>query len=316
MSLDVSPVASRIPIVDLAGTLDDARRRADVAAAIGAAAEGTGFFYVAGHGVEHALIERAFAQARTLFAWSAERKHALKMAPGEAFGYEPLNTETLDAASGTDLKESFRVAADEGVARWPDLPGFRDAMRAYDAAACGLAARLIRLLALSLGEPEDVFDAAFRPASHRLRLLHYPPRPEHAGAHQIGAGAHTDWGGITILAQDDRGGLEVRDRAGDWLCALPVAGTFIVNLGDLMARWTNDRYHSTPHRVFNRPDARGRHSIALFYGPDAGARIACLPSCRRAGEAPRYPPITAGAYMAERWRAAYGTDGAQPASQM
>jgi isopenicillin N synthase-like dioxygenase len=127
-----------------------------------------------------------------------------------------------------------------------------------------------------------------------------------AAEHQIGAGAHTDWGGITILAQDDVGGLDVQDTSGSWLHAEPVPGTFVINLGDLMARWTNERYHSTPHRVFNPPDARDRYSIVLFYGPRDDARIECLPTCIRPGETPRFAACTAGEHLAERWRSAYG----------
>jgi isopenicillin N synthase-like dioxygenase len=307
MSPETLVTAPRIPIVDLTGTVDDARCRAGAARAIGEAAEGTGFFYVANHGVEPALVERAFAQARTFFALSDERKLAARMAPGAIYGYEPLNTETLDAAAGADLKESFRAGFGDADP-WPDLPDFRTTLAAYERATCDLAARVVRLLALSLGESEDRLDDAFRPASRRLRLLHYPARPADAPARQIGAGAHTDWGGITILAQDDAGGLEVRDRGGAWVRALPVPGTFVINLGDLLARWTNDRYHSNPHRVFNSSDVRGRHSIALFYGPRDDARIACLPSCVAAGDEPRYAPITAGAYLAARWREAYGVN--------
>jgi isopenicillin N synthase-like dioxygenase len=306
MALEPVPATTRIPIVDLTGTATDADRRAVAARAIGRASRDTGFFYVANHGVEPALVEQAFAHARTFFAQPAEQKLTVRMVPGGTYGYEPLNTETLDAAAGTDLKESFRVAGGAAPGPWPDVDGFRATMTAYERATVELAARLVQLLAISLGEPEDRLDDAFRPASRRLRLLHYPPRPPDAAAHQIGAGAHADWGGITLLAQDDAGGLEVRDRSGDWLRALPVPGTFVVNLGDLLARWTNDRYQSTPHRVFNQPEARGRHSIALFYGPRNDATIACLPSCVAAGETPRYAPISAGDYLAERWRSAYG----------
>jgi isopenicillin N synthase-like dioxygenase len=309
MALDLLPAASRIPIVDLGGTQNDPERRAAAAREIERAATDTGFFYVANHGVDPTLTDAVFTAARTFFALPDERKRSILMGRGKMRGYEPLESETLDPLTGHDLKESFRLAReDSGVPNlWPaDLPGFRAALLSYYAAASTLGARLVRLLALSLGETETVFDAAYRGTNPTMRLLHYPPRPSGAAERQIGAGAHTDWGGLTILAQDDVGGLEVCDASGQWLRATPVPGTFVINLGDLIARWTNDRYHSNPHRVFNPPDAHDRYSVVMFYGPRDDARIACLPTCRRPGEAPRYAPCTAGEHLSERWRAAYG----------
>jgi isopenicillin N synthase-like dioxygenase len=309
MPFDLLPASSRIPIIDLAATGHDPSRRDAVARDIHRAAIDTGFFYVANHGVDRAIVADAFSAMRTFFALPAERKREILMGRGEMRGYEPLESESLDAATGQDLKESFRLAREDGSTpnRWPaGLPGFREAMLAYYAATSALGARLVQLLALSLGEPEAALDDAYRGTSPTMRLLHYPPRPANAGAGQIGAGAHTDWGGITVLAQDDIGGLEVRDASGEWLRALPVPDTFVINLGDLIARWTNERYHSTPHRVFNPPGALDRYSIALFYGPRDDAWIDCLPSCVRAGESPRYAACTAGEHLAERWRAAYG----------
>jgi isopenicillin N synthase-like dioxygenase len=309
MPVDLLPAGARIPIVDLTGTLDDAGRRDAVAREIHRAATDTGFFYVANHGVDDAIVDAAFAAGREFFALPAERKREILMGRGEMRGYEPLESEQLDALTGADLKESFRLAREGGGPpnRWPaGLPGFRDALLAYEAATSALGARLVRLLARSLGEPETAFDDAYRGTSATMRVLHYPPRPAASAGHQIGAGAHTDWGGITILAQDDVGGLEVQDATGVWLRAQPVPGTFVINIGDLIARWTNDRYRSTPHRVFNPPDAHDRYSIALFYGPRDDAWISCLPTCLAPGETARFAACTAGQHLAERWRAAYG----------
>jgi isopenicillin N synthase-like dioxygenase len=176
----------------------------------------------------------------------------------------------------------------------------------YHTAVCDLAGDLMRIVALSLDLPEDTFEESYRDANPSLRLLHYPPRPADAQPAQIGAGAHTDWGGITILAQDDTGGLEVQDTSGAWIRATPIPGTFVVNLGDLIVRWTNDRYHSTPHRVFNPAADRDRYSMALFFSPNSRARIECLPTCVRPGEPPRYAVCTAGEHIAERRRETYG----------
>jgi isopenicillin N synthase-like dioxygenase len=159
-------------------------------------------------------------------------------------------------------------------------------------------------LALSLGLPEAAFAAFCQDPMAILRLLHYPPQPPSDPGQ--GAGAHTDFGALTILLQDQTGGLEVHDRALDaWTPAPPLAGAYVVNLGDLIARWTNDRYRSTPHRVVNR-SGRRRYSIPFFFSgaPDYG--VACLPGCLEPGESPTYPPTTVEAHIQERYRQTYG----------
>ncbi len=164
------------------------------------------------------------------------------------------------------------------------MPGFREALDAYYFPMLDLGRHLMRLLALSLGEPEDCFDAAFRAPSASLRLLRYPPQPADAESNQLGAGAHTDWGAITLLAQDDCGGLEVENARGEWLRAVPVPDTFVVNLGDMIARWTNGAYHSNMHRVMNNVSGRNRHSLVLFFNPEYYTRRSR--ACRRVWKPP------------------------------
>ncbi len=177
-------------------------------------------------------------------------------------------------------------------------------MLAYHRTMLDLATRLMSGLALSLGLAEDAFAEFCRAPVAILRLLHYPPQPPAAPGR--GAGAHTDFGALTILLQDDVGGLEVYDQAaGAWTPAPPVPGAFVVNLGDLTARWTNDRYRSTPHRVVNR-SGRRRYSVPFFLSGAPTYEVACLDVCLKPGEAPKYPPITAGAYLQERYRQTYG----------
>ena len=137
-----------------------------------------------------------------------------------------------------------------------------------------------------------------------LRLLHYPPQPPSEPGR--GAGAHTDFGALTVLLQDDVGGLEVYDRAaGDWTPAPPISGTFVVNLGDLFARWTNDIYRSTPHRVVNR-SGRRRYSIPFFLSGAPAFEVSCLPTCLGRGEIAKYPPTTPEAHLRERYSQTYG----------
>lgn len=243
-------------------------------------------------------------------------------------GYEPMAGQSLDSTSPPDLKEGYYYTADlpeedpyviagirgYGGNQWPgnidgfDAIGFRRQMQAYYTAIRGLGDRLLRLLARSLRLPADYFEPMYRRPQAVVRLLHYPPHPTEAAHNQLGAGAHTDWGGLTLLLQDDAGGLEVMNAAGDWIFAPPLPGSFVVNLGDLIQRWSNDLYRSNMHRVLNRGTgtARDRYSVPFFYTPDHNARIECLPGCSDAANPPRHASCTAGEHMMEMFNRSYG----------
>ena len=178
-------------------------------------------------------------------------------------------------------------------------------MLAYYEACSALGARLHRAFARDLGLDLDFFADKFRRPMATLRLLHYPAAA--SAAKPSRAGAHTDYGNLTLLATDDVGGLEVRARSGDWIDAPVVEGAFVVNIGDCLMRWTNDVYVSTPHRVVNR-SSRDRYSIAFFYDPDPQAWVAAIPSCVAAGEAPRHPPLSAGDHLSQRLYASKPAD--------
>jgi isopenicillin N synthase-like dioxygenase len=301
--------ASSIPIIDLAPSFtSDEQAIERVAAEIRTASRDTGFFYVSNHGVPQEFVERAFAEASRFFDRETEWKMRLRKLPGTN-GYEPLETQRLDNASPADLKESFNFAAagapgapDATRNLWPgDLPGFQAGLDAYYRAMLKLGLHLSRLIARSLSLPAGFFDEALTYPSAPLRLLRYPAQPADAQFNQLGAGAHTDWGWITLLAQDECGGLEVETAAGDWIRAEPVPGTFVINLGDLVARWTNGLYHSNMHRVMNNRAQRDRHSIVLFYNPEYKTRIECLPTCLAPGDVALHPPCTAGEHLAQRY---------------
>lgn len=323
------PVIDMSPSFGFAGGDAPEDACASIAWDIHKACRDTGFFYVTGHGVPAALVAGQFDWARRFFALPLPAKMALHMSHSPTFaGYEPVAGQTLDADSPPDLKEGYYYSADlpdddpylrdrirgYGGNLWPaDVPGFDAAaftaqMRAYYAALRGLGDRLLRLLARSLGLPAGFFAPMYRRPQAVVRLLHYPPHPAAAHANQLGAGAHTDWGGITLLAQDDAGGLEVMNMAGDWIVAPPLPDTFVVNLGDLVQRWSNDRYRSNMHRVLNQGGAGGRdrYSVPFFYTPDHHARIECLPGCSDVGDPPHYPPCTAGEHMTEMFNRTYG----------
>jgi isopenicillin N synthase-like dioxygenase len=273
------------------------------------------FFYVVNHCAAPELIAKAFAQSHAFFALPVADKRKLAIeAIGGNRGYSGLLHEALDPAWGPDMKEAFDVglnlAADDpellagapfrSPNAWPAVPGFRETLLSYYDACAGLGARLHRAFASDLGLTRDFFHDKFDRPMATLRLLHYPA-PSRGSDPRTGAGTHTDYGNLTLLAADDVGGLEVRTRAGQWIEAPVVPGAFVVNIGDCLMRWTNDVYVSTPHRVVNR-SARERYLIAFFYDPNPDALVETIPSCVRAGDA-RYPPILAADYLTMRLNA-------------
>lgn len=302
-----------LPIIDLASFDDSEESLARIAAAIGAACRDVGFFYVINHGVDKNLMAETFAQAQHFFALPSDQKHALDMETvGGNRGYCGFMKEILDQAVGADNKESFHVGLDlkaddpeilagkpfRVLNAWPNLPAFRETMVAYYTACAALGARLHRAFAKDLQLAPDYFAPKFVRPMGALRILHYPPAREGLPT-PPGAGEHTDYGNLTLLATDEVGGLEVRARSGEWIAPPAIAGSFIVNIGDCLMRWTNDVYVSTLHRVIHR-SPKSRYSIAFFYDPEPDTLIETPPSCVPAGKTARYPPITVGNYLQKR----------------
>jgi isopenicillin N synthase-like dioxygenase len=174
-----------------------------------------------------------------------------------------------------------------------------------------LGRHLFSCPALSLDLRETYFDGGLRSPDYGIRLLRYPPHPRDAKQNQLGAGAHTDWGGLTMLLQDDVGGLEVQNGQGEWIQAPPIPGALTINLGDMVRRWTNDLYHSTRHRVLNNISGRDRYSVATFYNPEYNYRVECVPTCLPESGVPKYEPCTAGEHTDEMFRLTYGREAQQ-----
>ncbi len=308
-----------VPIIDIAGLAEgEPGALARIASEIGHACRETGFFYVRGHGVAATDIAAVFRAAHAFFALPQAQKDALGLIASTGNrGYVGLRTEALDPASGIDDKEAMNIglelALDDpeiaaGVPSrrpnlWPDLPGFRDVTLSYFASMLALGRNLHRAIAHDLGLAPDHFAPHFERPMATLRLLRYPP--PHARETALGAGAHTDYGNLTILALDDAGGLEVQRLDGAWIEAPPVPGAFVCNIGDCLMRWTNDVYRSTPHRVRN-PHGRERVSIAFFLDAAPDALVETIPSCIDASRPALYPPMTAADYLASRFAATYG----------
>jgi isopenicillin N synthase-like dioxygenase len=297
-----------LPIIDVAPLLGgDPAGVKKVAAEIGAACRHIGFFYIVGHGVSPGLMADVYAQSRAFFAQPAEIKEALSITRSlDNHGYAGPDTEALDPGEAVDAKEAFNLGreASEGgrLGRWPPLAAFPPVMIEYDEAMRRLCERLHMAFAVDLGLAPDFFASAIDRPMAVLRLLHYPPASPETTS-RVGAGEHTDYGNITILAQDDVGGLEVRTRAGRWTAARPIEGAFICNIGDCLMRWSNDTYVSTPHRVAS-PE-RDRFSVAFFFDANPDALVECLPGCDGPDRPALYPPILAGDYLRSRLDATY-----------
>ncbi|MEM7487748.1 MAG: 2-oxoglutarate and iron-dependent oxygenase domain-containing protein [Pseudomonadota bacterium] len=306
-----------IPVLDWTRFASD---RDGFVADLGAAVRETGFFLLTNPSVPADLRAAVFAQADAFFGLPEAEKAAISILKTPHYrGWAKPGDESLDeTAKEVDTKQSFNIGFDlapddprvvagepfRGVNQWPDLAGFRETMLAYYDAALAQGVALHRAFALDLGLPEHHFDTVFEEPLAALRLLHYPPATGAAG--EIGAGAHTDYGAITLLMTDGEPGLQVRPRGGDWTDVPHVARAYVVNIGDCLMRWTNDVYVSTPHRVL--PPKRQRRSVAFFVEANPDAVIEALPGTGT----PKYPPVRAADYLASRLDATYAPKDAAP----
>ena len=297
-----------IPVIDIAALVSgDEGERARLAAEIGAACRGIGFFAITGHGVPQALIDDAFAASHELFdlPLATRREMAIERL-GHNRGYVGLGAERLNDTAPADHKEAFNLIWTDERTRppnaWPPIDGWRARVQAYFDAALAAARGLHGAFALDLGLAPNFFDDKIDRPMATLRLLRYPaPRADQPAA--AGAGSHTDYGNVTLLATDGVAGLQVRARDGQWIDAPALPGAFICNIGDCLMRWTNDVYVSTPHRVM--PPPRERYSIALFFDPNPDAIVSAIASCVAPGAAPKYPPVAAADYLQSRFDATY-----------
>ena len=310
--------ASDIPVIDISALRAGKPHAIHVVAEqMLAAAEHLGFFYVSGHGVEKETLERAQREARRFFHQPIEKK--LEVAVNHRHrGFLRVGEATMQGARLPDLKESFIWglevdANDPGIApdntflgenNWPAHDrALRTALTAYFSAASLVGMDLLRAFAVSMGINSDAFVRGFDRPISRGAAIYYPPLPLAATQEQYGVSPHTDFGCITLLYQDPIGGLEVKNRDGQWIIATPIEGTFVVNVGDLLARWTNDRFASTPHRVRNL-SGRERLSLGVFVDPDFETLIDPNIVCG-ANDKPRYPAVRCGDYILERYANAF-----------
>ena len=296
------------------------KTRREIAANLDRMCKDTGFVVLEGHGIDPDVIAKIWDAANVFFALDVTAKQAV--APtyaGAPYGYLGPNQEALAKSKGVhtppDLKESYNGRAKVLNARvedpndrafalaetpWPDLPGFEDAWVAYYEAIEGLAGRIMTAFAEALNLPSDFFVPFNTDPVSAMRALHYPATQGQAEENQQRAGAHTDYGALTILLpQSGSQGLQVMQN-GDWVDAPAPEGAFVINIGDLMARWTADRWVSTLHRVVAKPNQPKRLSLAYFHQPNWDAVIAPIDG------SDAYPPIAFGQYLMGKFKAASG----------
>lgn len=305
-----------IPLVDLGPLFDPTEQGLDqLAAEIGRVYSTVGFGYIVNHGIDPALVEGVFAASARFHALSHQEKMRLEINEHHR-GFIPLNTSTdtttkLENVSKPNQSESFMMmhqrAADDpdvqaglflaGPNQWPaGLPGFREAVTAYHDALAELGHKLVGVIAKALNSAAGDLEPFFARPTTFLRLLYYPPQPPQSPDDLYGSAPHTDYGFITILAQDQVGGLQVRNRSGQWIDAPFIPGAFVVNVGDMLHRWSNGYFISTPHRVINR-SGRARYSCPFFYDPHINTTIAPLPGCVAADTSARFEPLVYGDFL-------------------
>src|SRR5258708_10631906 len=320
-----------VPVIDISPyRRGDRDARRTLAAEVDRTCREIGFMVITGHGVDSDLIEAVESTSRAFFDLPlAEKMRIVRPAPDVTRGYMPLKAEVLVRSRGGDAKgdlnESLMIgpvdvtdapyytapAAGRHFApnRWPERPqGLREVYEAYYRVMDVLAIDLMRIFALALDLPEKYFDASVGRSISRLRVRNSPAPDVAPEPGQLRASAHSDYGSLTILKTEDRpGGLQVQGSGGDWLDLPHVPGCFVVNIGDMLARWNNDRWVSTLQRVVNPPIERAGGSrpqaVVVFQNPNYDAAVSCLPSCADAAHPAKYPPTTSGGHLREKFLA-------------
>ncbi|MBY0321056.1 MAG: hypothetical protein K2X72_20210 [Reyranella sp.] len=288
-----------IPVLDLAAYLaGKPGALQQLGGELRRAFEQIGFYFIVNHGVPQSLVDAAFAETARFHAQPLDAKLAVKM-DETLVGYLPVRGSTtrhsqINRDNKPNVNEAFFSRRD--VNKWPEnLPGFRDTVVAYQAAMEKLGKSLLPIYATALDLPAGHFDGLFAKPSYTLRMSHYPQHDAPAD-NEFGLAPHTDTSFMTLLAQNKIPGLSIRLPTGRWIDAPAIDGAFLVNGGDLLRRWTNDRFLATPHRVANR-SGKERYAIPFFFDCGAEVSMECLPTCLEVGQPPRYEPITYAAYM-------------------
>jgi isopenicillin N synthase-like dioxygenase len=302
-------LSDRIPLLDIGPYLaGEPNGRNLLADAVAKTCADTGFLVLANHGIDQALIDDTFAAAIEFFDLDEPCKLAFKVGDLNIgylpYGAQIIRTSEINRNTKPNLSESFYIVSDKspddpeiltcnplyGLNKWPvGMPSFKTRTTAYFDAMRPLAQAIVSLVASSLGLTSDYFDSDFREPTITLRLIRYP---SHEGAedNQFGFAPHIDTSFLTLLAQSALPGLEVLTREGIWIRPPAIPGTFVVNTGEMLSRYSNDRYKPTPHRVINA-DKSLRHAIPFFYGPSLEAVVKPVPTCVSEANPAKYEPL-------------------------
>ena len=316
---------ARFPIVDIEKYFNSNKIEKDnYSQEVDAICRNSGFLAIKNHGIDQPVIEGIWNATERFFSLSSNKKNESK-APfdGYPYGYLGPGKEALAASKGMntppDLKESFNggpilrpanITDSDALSFcyadtiWPNSPvEFKSAWIAYYQQMEILASKIMQLFATALRLEEKFFDPYIDQPISALRALNYPTQKKLPEIGQLRAGAHSDYGSLTILLPEENSvGLEILTLSGQWELVPAIPNTFIINIGDLMARWTNDRWISTLHRVVNKGSINKRQSLAYFHQPNWNAEIQCLSCCLQDGELPKYPPVKSGPYLMEKFK--------------
>lgn len=295
------------PIIDITRlrSEDDGEPARACIDAMHAACLDTGFFVVIGHGLDD-HIDGLFDAARSFFALPQARKELVPRV--NRYGFVPHSDSAIDTSRQSDNTEYLDLGLFaevafpeiEGIDGCKDTDGFETTVRRYQRRALDVGAAILRALAIALDVEPDFFATRMVEPQCKLRFLHYPKiEPATDGTLPVPTHPHTDYGAITMLATDGVPGLEVKPIGSRWTPVEALAGSLIINLGDMLARWSNDVYRSTPHRVVG-PASGDRLSIPFFINPDPSTIIECIPTCVTSDRPCRYEPVRAGDFLASR----------------
>lgn len=307
-----SPVpaeADDIPTIDVSDYFDsgDLTKLREVADLLRVASEEVGFYQLIGHGITEAETDAILCATRRFHALPLETRHTIRMDRGDwpigGVGYMPIGERKLPQRAKGNLNEAFFIKSDRAIDfddnQWvPEsvLPGFRQQVESYAAAITEVALRLLPIYATALDLPEDFFAPAFTHPFWRLRMTRYPPDPPKSTDDDFGIAPHVDTTFFTLLLQDGPGLKIFSHRRNKWISAPVVPGGFVVNSGELLRQWSNDRFLSTRHFANNRPTPDGtgidRYSVPFFFNANADYPMECLPSCHGPGNPPKYPTIS------------------------
>jgi len=316
---------AKFPIVDIEKYFNSNKIEKDnYSQEVDAICRNSGFLAIKNHGIEQSVIDGIWNATERFFLLSDNKKNESKAHfDGYPYGYLGPGKEALAASQGMntppDLKESFNggpiltpanITDSDALSFcyadtiWPNSPvEFKSAWIAYYQQMEILASKIMQLFATALRLEEKFFDPYIDQPISALRALNYPAQKKPPEIGQLRAGAHSDYGSLTILLPEENSvGLEILTLSGQWELVPAIPNTFIINIGDLMARWTNDRWISTLHRVVNKGSTNKRQSLAYFHQPNWNAEIQCLSCCLQDGELPKYPPVKSGPYLMEKFK--------------